>query len=49
MFRLVTPTHPLAQPTVIERAVSADPSKLRATIVRGATIGVDRLVLDWLV
>ena len=38
-----------AQPTVIESAVSADPAKLRATIVRGATIGVDRLVLDWLV
>ena len=38
-----------AQPTVIESAVSADPSKLRATVVRGATIGVDRLVLDWLV
>ena len=38
-----------AQPTVIESAVSADTTKLRATIVRGATIGVDRLVLDWLV
>ncbi len=37
-----------AQPTLIESAVSADPAKLRATVVRGASIGVDRLVLDWL-
>lgn len=38
-----------AQPTLIESAVSEDPDQLRATIVRGASIGVDRLVLDWLV
>lgn len=37
-----------AQPTLIESAVSNDPAKLRATVVRGASIGVDRLVLDWL-
>ena len=37
-----------AQPTLVETAVAADPAKLRAAIVRGASIGVDRLVLDWL-
>ena len=38
-----------AQPTLIESAVSDKPDQLRAVIVRGASIGVDRLVLDWLV
>ena len=37
-----------AQPTIIETAVPADPAKLRARIERGGSIGVDRVLLDWL-
>lgn len=35
--------------TLVEAARSSDPAALRARIVRGATLGVDRVELDWLV
>ena len=44
-----TPDRPeTAGPVLIEHAASSDPTALRANIVRGASIGIDRLELDWL-
>ena len=37
-----------AGPVLIEHAVSSDPTALRVNVVRGASIGIDRLELDWL-
>ena len=45
-----TPDRPeTAGPVLIEHAASSDPTALRVNVVRGASIGIDRLELDWLV
>ena len=45
-----TPDRPeTAGPVLIEHAASSDPAALRATVARGASVGIDRLELDWLV